>query len=423
MFLHPSSHIKDTDTNITYVVCDSDDCFQATCCSCKTLLADGIEGHVCKVNDSDQKFKDTVNEKGYKECFVCGATVELAEGKFHAAWTDVRSERNAYINPACNHITCECGNSFCYICGKGWPGAHGCPQYGPAQYDSDGFNQNGYHRDTGLNPDGRTFREQMLYENVEDENEDEVGEDDGQNGDELEDDLWHQILRHIDPARRATLESVDPEEREDVLMQLQIELIDAGIIFNMDQHPAVEQQQGGGDDENEHDGNGNGDDEGGDENESDSDEEDEEDGARDDGAQQDGAQQDGAQQDGAQDGAAQDGAAQHGAAQHGAALERVINELWNAEVLHGVDPGPGDGEDVLNLFPIGHRAWNSDLLHIYPPYAPELITSMAGSPIDSDAPSPDGLSQDTASNVDSSATSPEDLADRSDQEDSLPRNL
>jgi hypothetical protein len=84
-FLHPSGHIKDTDTNITYAVCDSDDCFQATCCSCKTLLPDGIDSHTCKGKDSDQMFKEIANKNGYKECFVCGATVELAEGKFHDA--------------------------------------------------------------------------------------------------------------------------------------------------------------------------------------------------------------------------------------------------------------------------------------------------------------------------------------------------
>ncbi|KAF1978233.1 DUF1680-domain-containing protein [Bimuria novae-zelandiae CBS 107.79] len=101
-FLHPSEHIKDADTEIAYAVCDGNDCFQATCYTCKSLLAEGIQEHVCQVAENEKKFKETVDEKGYKECFVCGRTVELAE--------------------ACNHITCECGNSFCYVCGKGWTG-------------------------------------------------------------------------------------------------------------------------------------------------------------------------------------------------------------------------------------------------------------------------------------------------------------
>lgn len=79
-FLHPNSHIKDVGSSTTYAVCESEDCFQATCCYCKLLLVGGIEGHVCKVDDIDRKFKETVDQEGYKECYICGATVELAEG-------------------------------------------------------------------------------------------------------------------------------------------------------------------------------------------------------------------------------------------------------------------------------------------------------------------------------------------------------
>jgi hypothetical protein len=248
----------------------------------------------------------------------------------------------------------------------------------------------------------------LLYESAEFHHDEGEGGDDGENGDDLEDDLWRQILSHIDPVRRATLLSVDPEEREDVLMQLQTELIDAGVIFDM------AQQGGDGDDEDEHDGNGEGNDEGRDESESgDDDEEDEEDGAQQHGTQQGGAQ-DGTQQDGAQDGAAQDNAAQEGG----------NNEPLNAEALHNVDPSLGDGEDMLNLDPNAHTARNLDQPNFdHLPLVPQEFAAIAVSSADSDAPSSMEFSQGTASNIDWSATSPEDLADSSDQEDSLSHSL
>ncbi|KAF2446737.1 hypothetical protein P171DRAFT_238268 [Karstenula rhodostoma CBS 690.94] len=358
-FLHPSGHIHDTDGNITYAVCDGDDCFQATCCSCKTLLADGTEGHICKTSDHDQKFKETVNERGFKECFVCGAVVELAE--------------------ACNHITCDCGNNFCYICGKEWTGDHGCPQYGPAHYDEEGFNVRGYHRDTGLNREGRTFQEQMRIDRGEgngqdsdgdDEEDDEEDDDNGANGDELEDVLWQQILSHADPARRAMLESVDPDEREDALMQLQIELIDQGVVLDFQGPLALQQPQGDGDNEDEL---------------NDVDEEGEVDAQED--AQEDGAQEQGHQEDGVRE-----------------------VEAENVEVIQGIDPSMGDEELMFHFeedIPTTEAA----------PQVPSDNSGnpgMAGAWVDSDAPSPDDIAPGTTSTIESSATPPDDPAELSD---------
>ena len=84
-FLHPSLHIEDPDTKITYANCESEDCGALTCVKCKTLIDQRTQNHVCKQDEDEAKFKQTATEKGYQECFVCGATVELAE--------------------ACNHIT------------------------------------------------------------------------------------------------------------------------------------------------------------------------------------------------------------------------------------------------------------------------------------------------------------------------------
>ncbi|KAJ5065708.1 hypothetical protein J3E72DRAFT_182704 [Bipolaris maydis] len=143
-FLHPSSNAQDALSSTTYGICKVEECGSWTCVHCKTLLDKNNLTHTCISNDTDEAFKQIVLEKGYQRCFACGATVELAE--------------------ACNHIRCICGTSFCYVCGKPWAGfRHGCPRYGPAIYDAQGYNQNGFHRDTGLNRAGRTSLQQYGY--------------------------------------------------------------------------------------------------------------------------------------------------------------------------------------------------------------------------------------------------------------------
>tara|TARA_R110002003_G_scaffold9_36_gene702 strand:+ start:31838 stop:32038 length:201 start_codon:yes stop_codon:yes gene_type:complete len=66
-------------------MCEDEACSKLTCVGCKMLLENGTQNHVCKKNEEEEKFKQIATEKGYQECNVCGATVELAE--------------------ACNHIT------------------------------------------------------------------------------------------------------------------------------------------------------------------------------------------------------------------------------------------------------------------------------------------------------------------------------
>lgn len=208
-FLDPYNHITDANSNIVYALCESEDCGTITCIGCRSMLKDGIENHTCEVQENDKKFKETADEEGYQECFVCGRTVELAE--------------------ACNHITCECGHSFCYVCGRDWNGTHGCPSYGPAEYDEEGYNQAGYHKKTGLNRDGRTFREQITFE--QEGESDETGDDDGE---ENEGPDW-EILQHVEPDRREFINTLDPRTREDALMMLQIELLEQGITFEQPQ--------------------------------------------------------------------------------------------------------------------------------------------------------------------------------------------
>ncbi|KAI4645117.1 hypothetical protein J4E93_005917 [Alternaria ventricosa] len=218
-FLPPGAHVEDPETKITYAICEAEECGKLTCVKCRSLLDEGTQNHKCDQNEDDKKFKQTANEKGYQECFVCGATVELAE--------------------ACNHITCECGNSFCYICGENWPIMHGCPQYGPAEYDEEGYNQEGFHRDSGLSREGLTRRQEVLRARALDEAQghDDDDEDDEEEGEE-QDPEW-EVLQHLTPDQRAIVNMLPHGPREDALDQHRIELFEnQGILFDQfNPHP------------------------------------------------------------------------------------------------------------------------------------------------------------------------------------------
>ncbi|KAL5114843.1 hypothetical protein ACEQ8H_007272 [Pleosporales sp. CAS-2024a] len=215
-FLHPSSHVTNQTTNVTYAVCENDTCGKLTCVTCKNLLNDSTTNHVCKPDENEEKFQKLAEKKGYQSCSQCGATVELAE--------------------ACNHITCSCGHSFCYLCGKEWAGLHGCPHYGQATYDEDGYNQDGYHRDTGLNREGLTRRQELARRRGQDadadaEDEEDEGEEDGEEWD---------VLQHLNPDQRLAINVLHGEAREDALDNLRIQLFETqGITFNQDLPPPV----------------------------------------------------------------------------------------------------------------------------------------------------------------------------------------
>ncbi|KAF1828664.1 hypothetical protein BDW02DRAFT_584306 [Decorospora gaudefroyi] len=218
-FLHPASHIKDPKTSVTYAICEAEDCGLSTCVECKQLLEEGTRNHECKQNEDDKRFKQMATEKGYQECSVCGATVELAE--------------------ACNHITCECGNAFCYICGEDWPGLHSCPHYGPPIYDEEGYNQDGFHRETGLNRDG-------LDRHLGARGEGEDPDDDGEREDREEEDADWEIMQHMTPDQRDMVNQLPFGPREDALDQMRIELFEIhGILFNRG-HPPPPPPQGEG---------------------------------------------------------------------------------------------------------------------------------------------------------------------------------
>lgn len=134
-FIHPDNYQSGSPITAS---CDS--CASLTCVSCKALVDSNAAAHECIVLEADVKFELVVREKNYQRCFNCGATIELSD--------------------ACNHISCDCGAEFCYICGREWEGLHGCPHYCQPVYDEDGYNQEGFHRETGLNREGRTRAEE-----------------------------------------------------------------------------------------------------------------------------------------------------------------------------------------------------------------------------------------------------------------------
>lgn len=47
------------------------------------MLDQGVQNHFCKKNEEEEKFRQTAKEKGYQQCTVCGATVELMEACNH----------------------------------------------------------------------------------------------------------------------------------------------------------------------------------------------------------------------------------------------------------------------------------------------------------------------------------------------------
>jgi len=84
-FLHPSTHVTDPATKITYSICEDDACGKLTCIGCRNILVDGTKNHVCKKNENEEKFQKLATENGYQNCSQCSAVVELME--------------------ACNHVT------------------------------------------------------------------------------------------------------------------------------------------------------------------------------------------------------------------------------------------------------------------------------------------------------------------------------
>jgi hypothetical protein len=190
------------------------------CKACQAILRGVGNTHTCELPEAERKFKETVQKKGYQECNGCGGTIELME--------------------ACNHITCECGNEFCYICGGTWGKGgcpKGCPRYGKPRYDAEGYNREGFHKDTGRDRHGRTPQEIWELEDEEEEEDDDIEEfGEGE----------RQFLAELDAdARAAILSLEDPEERFMALAQARFHAAERGEL------ELREHQDGPNEDDNE----------------------------------------------------------------------------------------------------------------------------------------------------------------------------
>lgn len=135
----------------TAVICP--DCSCVTCRRCKELVVPG-QAHVCNTDKHDAFIRAFVkslpqNQQWlWQKCPHCNTWVEKTE--------------------ACNHMTCRCGGEFCLVCGRKWTGlascVHGCPKYQRPEYDSEDYNQHGFHRDTGLDRDGNPANPNLEHE-------------------------------------------------------------------------------------------------------------------------------------------------------------------------------------------------------------------------------------------------------------------
>ncbi|KAG8157243.1 hypothetical protein KVR01_012951 [Diaporthe batatas] len=87
-------------------------CWGGTCASCRR------HPHVgrCKEDFQQKAMERYFLYKGWKKCEVCGSIVEKRVG--------------------CNHMTCTCGEQFCYVCGQHWRSCN-CPQHTNPEHNND----------------------------------------------------------------------------------------------------------------------------------------------------------------------------------------------------------------------------------------------------------------------------------------------
>ncbi|KJZ69494.1 hypothetical protein HIM_11111 [Hirsutella minnesotensis 3608] len=79
-------------------------CLRKTCVLCKEATHD----KECPKDEATQEVLEIAKRNGWQRCSSCHRLVELRQG--------------------CNHITCICRASFCYVCGKTWKTCS-CPQW------------------------------------------------------------------------------------------------------------------------------------------------------------------------------------------------------------------------------------------------------------------------------------------------------
>ena len=113
-------------------------CNRTTCGACRSTVESNVR-HRCGGVEEDKTIEEFASNEGLKHCPRCNMLIELTE--------------------ACNHIDCSnCGHSFCFVCLLPFrpfdDDSHNCPEYHQPEYDEDGRDWRGLHRDTGLDADG-----------------------------------------------------------------------------------------------------------------------------------------------------------------------------------------------------------------------------------------------------------------------------
>ncbi|RDI80614.1 hypothetical protein Vi05172_g9282 [Venturia inaequalis] len=110
-----------------------------TCVVCTRLVLREEYGHECLAPALFETNREYTTEARFKACPFCG--------------------RNGVLEQACNHIICACNGEWCFICLEPWVGGEthkGCLRYGDPVYDAGGFDEKGFHRDSGFDRDGFT---------------------------------------------------------------------------------------------------------------------------------------------------------------------------------------------------------------------------------------------------------------------------
>jgi hypothetical protein len=136
-FLPITTYEDVADGRITVAQCVT--CANYTCISCLEVIGpSGFSKHDCHPRHPRLDIQYDRSNGRMKACPYCGEGVELSEG--------------------CNHMTCRCGNQWCFECLLPWATQEDhvdCLLYNEPEYDADGYSTTrGLHRDTGLDREG-----------------------------------------------------------------------------------------------------------------------------------------------------------------------------------------------------------------------------------------------------------------------------